>query len=135
MHSIAPHDLQRHLRKCNQRSIILGPFHRPNCNSGLECEDHDDYPTILRDISDDELREFILRMETIHDQFINEPLQTNPTNSDCHLANVHLEELGNRARKHLEQIGSIIAQLVHLNLLQSKHMFCRNGCWTWSIIS
>ena len=127
MHSIAPHDLQRHVRRCNQRSIILGPFHRPNCNAGLECDNHDDYPTLLQDMTDDELREFIPRMELLHDQFIGEPLETNPSRSDCYLANVILEELGNRARKHLEQIGSLISQLVQLDLLQSNTCFVEMG--------
>lgn len=127
LHSIAPHDRERHLRKCNQRSIILGPFHRPNCNSGAECDNHTDYPTILQDITDDELQQFITRMELLHDQFITEPLQTNPHTSNCYLANVILDELGNRARKHLEQIGSLISQLVQLNLLQSNTCFIEMG--------
>ena len=74
-----------------------------------------------------ELQEFISRMEILHDQFITESLQTNPNTSDCHLANVILDELGNRSRKHLEQIGSLISQLVHLNLLQSNTCFVEMG--------
>lgn len=127
LHSIAPHDLSRHLRKCNQRSIILGPFHRPNCNAGLECDNHDDYPSILQDVTDEELRESLGRMERIHDHFIREPLESNPSSSDCYLANINIDELGNRARKHLEQIGSLISQLVQLNLLQSNTCFVEMG--------
>jgi tRNA:m4X modification enzyme len=66
-------------------------------------------------------------MDMIHDHFIREPLETNPTSSDCYLSNINLDELGNRARKHLEQIGSIISQLVHLNLLQSNLCFVEMG--------
>jgi tRNA:m4X modification enzyme len=115
------------MHKCNQRPIILGPFHRLNCNSGLECENHDDYPNILQDITDEELQEFIIRMESIHDNLVKEPLENIETNSNCYLSNINLNELGNRARKHLEQIGSIINQLFQLNLLQSNTCFIEMG--------
>ncbi|CAF0841114.1 unnamed protein product [Adineta ricciae] len=127
LHSISPHGLKRHLKKCNKRLIILGPFHRPQCNSGLECDNHDDYPSILQDITDDELRDFVARMESIHDNLVKEPLQNNSNQPECHLSDKNLEELGNRSRKHLEQIGSIIAQLVQLNLLQSNTCFVEMG--------
>jgi len=66
-------------------------------------------------------------MESIHDNFLQEPLENSQANSDCHLSNVNLNELGNRARKHLEQIGSIINQLVQLNLLQANTCFVEMG--------
>ncbi|CAF1080215.1 unnamed protein product [Adineta steineri] len=126
-HSIAPYDLKRHLRKCSQRPIILGPFHQHNCNSGPECDNHDDYPTVLQDINEDELRNFITRMETLHDNFVKGPVENNKTTPDCYLPHINIEELGNRSRKHLEQIGSIIAQLVQLDLLQSHTCFLEMG--------
>lgn len=127
-HSIAPHDLERHLRKCNQRPIILGPFHQPGCNSEHESETHDDdYPSILQEVTDEELQEFVIRMENIHDSLVQDPIGINETNFDCYLPHVNINELGYRSRKHLQQIGSIIANLVQLNLLQNNTCFLEMG--------
>lgn len=115
------------MRKCNQRPIILGPFHRPHCNSGLECDNHDDYPSVLQDITDDELREFIVRMESLHDELVQAPAQNVSATPACYLSNTNIDELGSRSRKHLEQIGSIIAQLVQMDLLRSHTCFVEMG--------
>jgi tRNA:m4X modification enzyme len=66
-------------------------------------------------------------MEIIHDTLVKQPLENTEVNSNCHLSNTNLDELGNRARKHLEQIGSIINQLLQLNLLQSNTCFVEMG--------
>lgn len=126
-HTISPHDLKRHIRKCNQRPIILGPFHRPNCNSGLETDEHEDYPNILQEISDDELKEFIVRLNDLHDHLVAQPVEIHPTELNFHLAHVKLDELGQRARKHLEQIGSLIGQLVHFDLLHGHTCYVEMG--------
>lgn len=126
-HSISPYDLKRHLTKCNQRQIILGPFHRPNCNSGAEEENHEDYPNILQEISDVELKEFVVRLNDIHDRFVAQPVEIHSKELNFHLANVKLDELGQRARKHLEQIGSLIAQLVHFDLLHGHTCYVEMG--------
>ena len=115
------------MQRCNQRPIILGSFHRPGCNSGLECDNHDDYPTVLQDITDRELQEFLKRMEIIHDSIVQESLQFHQTDPNCYLSNINIDELGNRSRKHLQQIGSIIAYLVELELLQSNTYFIEMG--------
>lgn len=119
--------MKRHLTKCNQRPIILGPFHRPNCNSGAEDENHDDYPNILQEISDAELKEFVIRLNDIHDRFVAQPVEIHSKELNFHLANVKLDELGHRARKHLEQIGSLIAQLVHFDLLHGHTCYVEMG--------
>jgi tRNA:m4X modification enzyme len=66
-------------------------------------------------------------MESIHDNLVKEPLINNQSDSECHLSNVNLDEVGSRARKHLEQVGSIIAQLDQLNLLQANTCFVDMG--------
>jgi tRNA:m4X modification enzyme len=66
-------------------------------------------------------------METIYNNLVNEPLENNQTNPDCYLSNINLDELGNRSRKHLEQIGSLIAQLIQLDLLQANTCFIEMG--------
>ena len=127
MHSVCPHDLKRHLLKCNQRPIILGPFHRPGCNSGEECDNHQDYSTIFQDFTDRELQEFVVRLEKIHDDLVRAPQGNTETQPECLLANADLTELGHRNRKHLEQIGSLIAQLAQLDLLRGDNCFVEMG--------
>jgi tRNA:m4X modification enzyme len=66
-------------------------------------------------------------METIHDNLVKDPFKNDQTNPECYLSNINLNELGNRSRKHLEQIGSIIGQLVQLDLLQENTCFVEMG--------
>ena len=78
-------------------------------------------------MTDDDLHRFIQRLESIHDSLVKEPVESSPTRTDFCLPSVNLDELGHRARKHLEQIGSIIAQIDHLDLLQSNTCFVEMG--------
>jgi tRNA:m4X modification enzyme len=68
-----------------------------------------------------------VRLETIHDRFVAEPVGSTVTATDCYLANMNLNEFGHRARKHLEQIGSILAQLVQYELLRNNTCFVEMG--------
>ena len=109
--------------------MILGPFHRPNCNADASCDDddEDDSLSLLHDMANDDLHRFIQHLESIHDSLVKEPLESSPTSTDFCLPDVNLDELGHRARKHLEQIGSIIAQMDQLDLLQSNTCFVEMG--------
>ena len=116
------------MQRCNQRLIILGPFHRPNSNSGSDIEDQDeDYPTVLQDMTDQEIIDFVARLNNLHDTHVRSPLEIAPDKSSFHLASPISDELGPRTRKHLEQIGSIIGQLVQLELLQNNTCFVEMG--------
>lgn len=66
-------------------------------------------------------------MEIIHDTLVKQPLDNTEINSHCYLSNKNLDELGNRSRKHLEQIGSIINQISQLKLLQPHTCFIEMG--------
>jgi len=66
-------------------------------------------------------------MDKIYETFVRQPLETTPNNPQCYLAEKNLDELGNRSRKHLEQIGSIIHQVVELNLLHGNTCFIEMG--------
>lgn len=119
--------MKRHLTKCNQRLVIIGSFHRPNCNSESDIDDNEDYPTVLQEMSDEEILDFVARLHELHDKYVLQPPNTNEHSKSFHLATNILDEHGPRSRKHLEQIGSIIGQLVELNLLQSQTCFVEMG--------
>lgn len=66
-------------------------------------------------------------MENLYETFVRQPFESLPPSSNCYLTEKNLDELGNRSRKHLEQIGSIINQVAELNLLQGNTSFIEMG--------
>ncbi|CAF1425322.1 unnamed protein product, partial [Didymodactylos carnosus] len=128
-HSVDPSDLKRHLKVCNQRQIILGPFHRLLYNSALKdevIEDNNDYPDILKEIDDEQLDLLIKKLEYLHDSTVEQSANTYKIH-DVIQTELNKEDCGFKTRKHLEQIGSLIGQLDTLNLLNDDTCYVELG--------
>ncbi|XP_023011880.2 tRNA:m(4)X modification enzyme TRM13 homolog [Leptinotarsa decemlineata] len=126
-HTCYARNLKKHLKICNARPKKEEPFINRGINSGVEPEDTEDVHKLLSSYPTEQIQKVIAKVNEVYEKTIQKRLNEKISSHKVVEEEMAKPEHGDKSKKHLTQVSSILGLLDEYDLMKPKTCYIEFG--------
>ncbi|KAG5878209.1 hypothetical protein JTB14_009774 [Gonioctena quinquepunctata] len=126
-HTCYAHNLEKHKKICNAKVKKEEPFISKGINSGIKPDDKEDVHKLLANYTIPHIQRVISKVNELYEKIIKQNLTEKISCHELVEDEISKPEHGEKSKKHLKQVSSILGLLKDYNMMKSKTCYIEFG--------